>query len=244
MFIKRYGEGARIFWGLHGWSGDHTTFEPLVPFLPPDVTLYSVDLPGYGQSPPAPRWTLTELANEIASEIRKLPAQATLIGNCSGGILGLLALPQVGDLVGRLVLIDPFAYVPWYFRLLTSSLIGQYAYYSTFANPIGRWITNLSLKTHRTGETDLTVSFSRVDHTISYRYLKLLTELDGIERFSGISQPIDIVYGARTFDAIKRSIPRWRNLWPQARTFELTGAGHLPIREAAENLSRIIFSPC
>ncbi len=250
MFIKRYGQqdkqGQRIFFGLHGWSGDHTTFAPLAKYLPPDATLVSVDLPGYGQSPQPREWTLDALAEEITAEIEKLNAPVTLIGNCSGALLGLSAMelqPRLNRRIERLVMIDPFAYLPVYFKLFVTPPFGRYAYLSTFANPIGRWMTNLSLKGHRADETDLTGSFSGVDHAVSYRYLELMAKIDSIDRWAGIHHPTEIVYGAHSFGAIKRSVRMWQALWPHARAFELAGAGHLPILEATEELSRIVFHP-
>jgi pimeloyl-ACP methyl ester carboxylesterase len=53
--------------------------------------------------------------------------------------------------------------------------------------------------------------------------------------------PIDIVYGARTFAAVKKSAALWRTIWPQARCWELPTAGHLPLEEATAQLSEIIF---
>ena len=242
MFVERYGSGDRIYFGLHGWSGDHTTFAPLLDYLPTDVTFYCADLPGCGRSPAPGEWRLDELALEIAAEISKLNSlSVTLIGNCSGAILALAAMPRIAERVNRLILIDPFAFAPWYFKLFVATPIGKYAYYSTFANPLGRWITNLSLRRHRTESSDLTVSFREVDHSASYEYLRILCSIDGIERFAWIRHPIDIVCGERTFGAIKRSIDMWRGVWPQARVFELQDAGHLPIEEATENLSRIVF---
>jgi len=242
MFVERYGRGDRIFFGLHGWSGDHTTFAPLVNYLPDDAALYCADLPGCGRSQPPREWRLEELAREIADEISKLDSQSvTVIGNCSGAILSLAAMPRIAERVNRLILIDPFAFAPWYFKLFVATPIGKYAYYSTFANPIGRWITNLSLRRHRTEASDLTVSFRAVDHVASYNYLRMLCAIDGIESFAWIRRPIDIVCGERTFGAVKRSVGMWRGVWPQSRVFELQGAGHLPIIEASEELSRIVF---
>jgi pimeloyl-ACP methyl ester carboxylesterase len=242
MFVERYGRGDRTFFGLHGWSGDHTTFAPLVNYLPADAALYCADLPGCGRSQPPREWRLEELAGEIAAEISKLDSQSvTVIGNCSGAILALAAMPRISERVNRLILIDPFAFAPWYFKLFVATPIGKYAYYSTFANPIGRWITNLSLRRHRTGASDLTVSFRAVDHSASYQYLRMLCAIDGIERFAWIQSPIDIICGERTFGAIKKSVGMWQGVWPHARVFELEGAGHLPIEEATDDLSRIVF---
>lgn len=244
MFVERYGQGERLFFGLHGWSGDHTTFAPLRKFLPAAATILSPDLPGYGQSPPPREWTLRALADEVAAEIEMLDSSITAIGNCSGALLILSAMelrPELQERVRRLVMIDPFAYLPAYFKLFVTPPFGRYAYLSTFANPLGRWITNLSLKGHRTEASDLTGSFRGVDHTVSYRYLELLAGIDSIRRWASIRPPVDIVYGRRSFGAIKRSVEMWRGIWPHARTFELPGAGHLPILEATEELSRIVF---
>lgn len=279
MFIQRYGNGLRAFLALHGWSGDHRTFEPLLRYLPTDASFYSVDLPGYGQSPRLGTWErdvcssafrrrtaaqplppleggttnaplaltvksdLVLFAAAIGEVIDQLDAERfTLVGNCSGALLGLLAVPSRLARVERLVLLDPFAFVPWYFRLFIAKPFGKYAYYSTFANPLGRWLTNLSLAKHRTDATDLTGSFSKVDHTVSFRYLELLASLGSIERFRDVHAPTDIVYGARSFQAVKASVAMWQALWPHAQAWELAGAGHLPILEATEALSRIVFA--
>jgi pimeloyl-ACP methyl ester carboxylesterase len=223
MFVKRYGNGPRAFLGWHGWSGDHRTFEPLLRYLPAEVSFYSVDLPGYGQSPPPlGEWNLTTVAEEIGATIDKLAVERfTLVGNCSGALLGLQAVPSRLARIERLVLLDAFAFVPWYFRLFIEKPFGTYAYYSTFANPLGRWITNLSLARHRAAATDLTGSFGKVDHTVSLRYLELLASIGGIERFRDVHAPTDIVYGARSFQAVKASVAMWQALWPHAKSWEL-----------------------
>lgn len=243
MFVQRYGNGPRVFFGLHGWSGDHRTFEPLVRYLPDEVTFYSADLPGCGQSPKPAVWELAALTEVIGAALQKLTADRfTLVGNCSGALLGLLAAPPLLGRIERFVLIDPFAFVPWYFRLFVEWRFGKYAYYSTFANPIGRWLTNLSLAQHRNEETDLTGSFSRVDHEVSFRYLEILASIGSIERFRPLHAPADILFGARSFRAVKQSVAMWQALWPHVRCWELARAGHLPILEATDELSRIIFS--
>ena len=247
MYVKRYGTGEREFYfGLHGWSGDHRTFAPLAAHLPARASLYSADLPGCGQSPAPQSLTLDAVTGEIvAAVLAAVPPRAavTLIGNCSGAILGLSAAARLGERVGRLVLIDPFAYWPWYFRVFVAQSFGRHAYRATFANPLGRWLTNQSLRGRRTTDTDLTQSFGHIDHDVAQRYLALLAEVEGVERFASLrGVPIDIVYGERTFAAVKKSVPLWRSVWPQARARMLCGAGHLPILEATAQLAGIIFA--
>src|SRR5215468_8159491 len=234
MHVECYGSGSRVYFGLHGWGGDHATFAPLTRYLPAGAALYSADLPGYGRSPAPRSWELAAITDEIADAIAGVDSPVTVIGNCSGAVFALLAAE-------RLILIDPFAYLPWYFKIFLNKRIGRYAYYSTFANPVGRWLTNLSLSKHRTADTNLTESFVSVSHDVAYRYLALMGELDDIARFSQLRLPVDLIYGARTFGAVKESIALWRGVWPQARRHELAGAGHLPIQEATEQLSEIVF---
>ena len=97
------------------------------------------------------------IAESIAAFIESLDsARVTVIGNCSGAILGLLANELVPSRIARFVLIDPFAFLPWYFKVFVHPTYGRVAYHSTFANPIGRWATNLSLKKKRSADSDLT----------------------------------------------------------------------------------------
>jgi pimeloyl-ACP methyl ester carboxylesterase len=242
VYIKQDGSGDRVFFGLHGWGGDHTTFAPLLEFLPDDATFYSLELPGCGRSPAPPDLSLATVSREIADAIEQTGAQpVTIVGNCSGAIFGLVAMDLIAERINRLVLIDPFAYAPWYFRLFASPTIGRYAYQSTFANPIGRWITNLSLKRRRSEDVNLTETFGHVDHQVAFRYLQLLLEIDSVETFAWIRSPIDIIHGGRSFRAIREGIALWRGVWPQVRVHELEGAGHLPLQETPAALSRIIF---
>lgn len=245
MYSKIYGNGPRTFFGIHGWSGSHETFLPLVQGLPPDVSFISVDLPGHGRSPWPKQATLRRIGGLVASEMERIGApRFTFVGNCSGALIGLAAIennPALLARIERMVLIDPFAYAPWYFRIFLIPVIGRLFYYSTFANPAGRWITNLSLRGRRAAETDLTDSFREVDHSVSYRYLQLVTALGEVDRWRGISVDTDIVYGDRTFGAIRRSIGIWRSVWPHIRISELQECGHLPILEATEELKYLIF---
>ena len=241
MHVECYGSGSRVYFGLHGWSGDHATFAPLAAYLPAGAALYSADLPGYGRSPAPRSWGLAAITDEIAGAIAGVDSTVTVIGNCSGAVFGLLAAERLPRRIERLILIDPFAYLPWYFKIFLNKRIGRYAYYSTFANPVGRWLTNLSLSKHRAADTNLTESFVSVSHDVAYRYLALLGELDGVARFSGLRLPVDLIYGARTFGAVKESIALWRGVWPHARCHELAGAGHLPIQEATGQLGEIVF---
>ncbi|MCS7316468.1 MAG: alpha/beta fold hydrolase [Bryobacterales bacterium] len=243
MYVERYGSGLAAVLGLHGWSGDHRTFEPLVPYLPPMVTLYAPDLPGCGQSPPPGEWTLAGVLAPLADLARKLPAPLTLLGNCSGAILALcLALRLPESSLARLVLIDPFAYWPWYFRVFASRAIGAYAYWLSFGNPIGRRLLNLALAAKRNRQTDLTAGFRFASQRTALAYLRMLEEIRDLSEFARLRVPVQILHGERTFGAVRASLRSFQALWPAATVQEIAGAGHLPLKEAPQAVAASIFA--
>lgn len=250
MYFEKYGSGENVFVGFHGWSGDHRTFHPILKYLPDNITFYSADLPGIGKSPAPKEWTIQHLVIEISQGLTSLKAPSvSIIGSCSGGLLALFVAKYLlesgmNTIIKRLVLIDPYAFFPWYFSVFVSpkmGKIGWYAYYTTFANPIGRWMTNLSLSNHRNEGVDLTESFSDVDHRTTYKYLQLLFEGGESEQFRQITIPVDIVYGENTFKAVFESVRQWKTILPIVTCHQLNKAGHLPIIETPKELIAVML---
>lgn len=244
MNVEQYGRGARAFFAFHGWGGDHREFAPLAAKLPDDACLFSVDLPGYGESPKPARWEMDEIMREIVATVESRDLTAvTLIGFCSGAALALLAAQRLPMRVERVVMIDPFAFVPWYFRIFLAGEFGRRAYRATFASPLGRKITTRILQRKQATDDDFMGAFGRVDHEVTLRWLELLHRVGPVEQFAGLTLPVDIAHGERTFAAVRESVRQYRRVLPQARIHELRHAGHLPLVRAAKPLAEIIFRP-
>jgi len=242
MYSKQYGSGPEIVVGLHGWGGDHRTFEPLEPWRPSHSSLLAVDLPGYGRSAPPAAWSLESIAADICDHLDHSGVlRFSIVGNCSGAVVGLYVAKLVSERIERFVLIDPFAFIPWYFKIFLLGTFGRTAYRTTFATSLGRSITNGALAHRRTRSSHLTASFETIDHETVFRYLKMMEDVGDIQRFSAFTMPLTLAYGENTFAAVKESITRWKAVWPQAASFELSGAGHLPIVEAPQALAPIVF---
>ena len=248
MHRVQTGRGGKVVVGFHGWSGDHRTFQPLLQKLPEAISLYSYDLPGCGRSPEPARWEIREVARSLAKELLGLEKEnLTLVGSCTGGLMAVFVARELvemgrGSVVGRLVMIDPFAECPWYFRLFLIPVLGRIMYATAFANPVGRWITNLFLSEKRSGKVDLTESFARVNHRVTLAYLRMFESAGAPEQFQGLKIPNDIIYGQKTFGAVKLAVERWRRVFPEARLHVLPGVGHLPIDEGTEMVERILFA--
>ena len=247
MHRVRTGRGGHGVVGFHGWSGDHTTFDPLIQKLPEAVSFYSFDLPGCGKSPKPKVWEIRSVARSIAEEVAALGKEkVTLVGSCTGGLMALFVARELlemgrGGVVGRLVMIDPFAVCPWYFRIFLTPLFGPLMYGVTFANPLGRWITDLFLKERRGSDVSLTESFVRVDHRVSLATLRMFERAGEPEQFRGMDIPVEIIRGEKTFTAVKEAVERWKGVWPAMPVHILAGVGHLPIEEASEAVRKIVF---
>lgn len=242
MRVERSGTGSRSFLGLHGWASDGRVFAPLTPHIPSDVSFYSADLPGCGRSARPSTWSVADITAEIVSTVHEHGMkEVTIVGHCAGGIFGLFAARTAPAAIDRIVAIDPFAYLPGYFRLFLGDGFGRRAYQATFANPVGRWLTNKTLNAGLQNQTDMTASFGEVDHEVARRYLELFAAMGGLEQFSSVTTTVDLVYGEHTFNAVKKSVVLFQNAIPHARAIPLEGARHMPITEATVPLSRIIF---
>ena len=248
MHFIRKGKGGRGIVGFHGWSGDYTTFLPLMEKLPEAVSFYSYDLPGCGRSSEPARWEIRDVARSVAKELLALEKEnLTLVGSCTGGLMAVFVARELiemgrGSVVGRLVMIDPFAECPWYFRLFLIPGLGGLMYRTAFANPLGRWMTNVMLKEKRTGDVNLTESFRQVNHQVTLKYLRTFERAGAPEQFQGLKIPTEIVRGEKTFGAVKQAVVRWRQVWPEANVHILPGVGHLPIDEGTEMVERILFA--
>ncbi len=239
--VVQYGSGPRSFVGIHGWSGSHRSFEPLMPHLPGDARFHAVDLPGFGASPDPLGWEMDSFLDPVDEALP--PGRSTLVGACGGAIVALFLAIRRPERVERLVMIDPFAYAPWYFGIFGTPIFGRLFYGLTFMNPVGRWLTNQGVRRHRSAGTDLVEGFRGVRHAANLAYLRLLVRSarTDFRRFAAYSGPVDILRGRRTFGAVAAGVPKWRGVWPDLRDVVIEGAGHLPIFEATDEVGTWVF---
>ena len=243
MHVERFGNGPRHFLGLHGWNGTTGTFRPLVRRLPADVTFWAVDLPGCGRTPRPSLLTTESVMQPLEKWLSRSPDTMNVIGNCSGAIFALLLAQRFPDQARRVTMIDAFSVTPWYFQLFLWPVAGELAYYTAFANPVGRTIANLSLSSKRKADTDLTNGFRNTDHAANLAYLHVFQDAAAQVAFEEITTPVDLLYGEKTFAAIRRSIPFFQSRLPVDRVECLLGAGHLPLLEAPDQIGAFLFAP-
>lgn len=223
-------EGSSVWVGLHGWNGTRRTFDPLLAHLSAELAFYAVDLPGYGASARPPEWRLPLVGESVVAALREVGVErCSLIGSCSGGVVGLFVAKALGEDLDHFVWLEPFAYVPWYLSLLTMPLLGRLFYAFAFGTNVGRGTANAVLADD--GEPDLMASFEDTDLDVPYRYLQLFGRLGAPEQFEGISGTKHLLHAERTFGAVRTSVRRWEAVWPDAVAERIDGAGHLLLEE-------------
>jgi len=241
MFTKTYGRGERTVLALHGWGGDHREFAAVAARLPPDVRLVSVDLPGYGASPPPACWTREAVLTPLRALLDTLPAPVTVTGFCSGAVWAFNLALYRPDTVGRLVLIDPLARVPGYFRLFTWGSFGRHAYQTTFHSRTGRAVTDFVLRRRQRTQANFTASMRAIDPEVTLGYLRMYRGMDDLVGPARVDMKVDLCRGEHTFRAVKRTVDQLAGLWPQATVHTLRGVGHLPMIQGAAQIRRVLW---
>jgi pimeloyl-ACP methyl ester carboxylesterase len=94
---------------LHGLGGEASDWSDVVSRLP-EVDCFAIDLPGFGQSPPARRFGIADQAAAVVAVIEGLDAGARavrLVGNSLGGSVAVQVAATRPDLVSELALLCP-----------------------------------------------------------------------------------------------------------------------------------------
>jgi pimeloyl-ACP methyl ester carboxylesterase len=248
MFQHTHGNGDRLVVGFHGWSGTHETFQALAAHMPGDARLMALDLPGFGRTDAPPTWDVQAMGAAIAEFIEQQPefqqaSHVTLVSSCAGCYPLLTTAQSLTRPADRIVMVDAFAFAPWYFRVFTNRHWGHYAYYCTFANPLGRWLTNRGLADKRANpDGNLARTFEQTNHRHTIEYLRACVALGHYSRFADVQAEIILAHGEKTFGAVRQSLNMWRENWPAATSHELQGAGHLGLEEAPGQVAELIFA--
>ncbi|MGH9212564.1 MAG: alpha/beta fold hydrolase [Acidimicrobiales bacterium] len=117
---------------IHGSGASGVFWRPMVPALAGHHHVIRVDLPGCGQSPPAPLYDVPARARRLAAVLDELGLRpVTVVGHSSGGYMATALAEQRPDLVGSLALIssgpspDALLAQPVLLRLLMAPPLGR-----------------------------------------------------------------------------------------------------------------------
>jgi pimeloyl-ACP methyl ester carboxylesterase len=102
LAVDRTGDGPPLLL-LHGTTSSRRIWEPLVPVLAEKATVFALDLPGHGESPPT-SFTPPAWASEVADFLDQHEIErAAIVGHSAGGWTAL-ELAKLGRAEGVLAL--------------------------------------------------------------------------------------------------------------------------------------------
>lgn len=235
---------------IHGSGAAGASWDPMVPVLAAHHHVIRVDLPGCGQSPPAPSYQVPAQAGRVAAVLDDLGLRRVAVaGHSSGGYVGTALAEQRPDLVGSLALIgtgpslDALLPQPLILRVLLEPPIGPLVW----SVRSDAWIRK-GISATAAIPVDVPDELVAGVRGITYRTMRRVLRENGAyiaertvpERLAPLDLPVLVICGAAD--------PRWDpasarqyEAVPHARVERLPGVGHLPILEAPDATSGLLL---
>ena len=146
--------------------------------------------------------------------------------------------------IREIVLLEPFAFMPWFFSIFLKPITGYPLYKMVFDNPLGRALTRSGLRKQGGDQekVDMVGNFGQqTDLLAAYEYLRHYGTITDHTVFKEATAPVRIICGENSFKAIHRSVGLWQQNWPDLTLHELSGIGHMLSQEAPELTASLIF---
>lgn len=235
---------------IHGSGASGASWGPVAGALAGHHHVIRVDLPGCGQSPPAPSYDVPEQAGRVAVLLDGLGLRhVTLAGHSSGGYVATALAEQRPDLVGSLALIstgpslDALLPQPFILRALLAPPLGPLLWPRRSDAMIRKGISATTARPVDIPDdvvADLRNITYRVFRIVLRRNAEYVAERSVPERLADLDVPVLVIFGAAD-PRYEPSSAHQYDAVPNARVEMLPGVGHVPILEAPETTSELLL---
>ncbi len=240
-FFQRPGQGIPVVL-LHGFPFDHTIWQPVIPFLPPDAWLILPDLRGHGQSdaPPGP-YSMAMLASDIAAILGYLRVRkAVLVGHSMGGYVALAYARTYPKYLAGLGLVAS--------RADADTPEGRAARYKLVDDIPEKGLSVLVDAMLPKLTPDEALAAKLRDVILGAKTDGVLGVLQGMaERpdssslLASLNVPLMAVVGGRDMLIAPEQAKRLASLTDRLRLVEIPEAGHMPMMESPEMTAKAIL---
>jgi pimeloyl-ACP methyl ester carboxylesterase len=235
---------------IHGSGASGASWGPVAGALAGHHHVIRVDLPGCGQSPPAPSYDVPEQAGRVAVLLDCLGLQhVTLAGHSSGGYVATALAEQRPDLVGPLALIstgpslDALLPQPFILRALLAPPLGPLLWPRRSDAMIRKGISATTAR-----PVDIPDDAIADLRNITYRAFRKVLRCNAAyvaersvpERLADLDVAVLVIFGAAD-PRYEPSSAHQYDAVPSARVEMLPGVGHVPILEAPETTSELLL---
>lgn len=237
---------------IHGSGASGASWGPVVPALARRHHVIRVDLPGCGQSPPAPSYDVPGQAARVAALLDDLGRRGvTLVGHSSGGYVATALSEQRPGLVRSLVLIScgpsPGAFLPQptLVRAVSAPPLGPLVWALRSDAMLRKGFTSVCnlpvdipndviAEMRRTGYRTFRAVLRQNSAYLAERSIPArLIDLD-------LDIPILVIFGGADRRWDPSSVHQYDTV-PNARVEQLADVGHLPMFEAPDQTSRLLL---
>jgi pimeloyl-ACP methyl ester carboxylesterase len=246
---------------IHGWSSSWYAMSPLLGLVSQRFRAISIDLPGYGKSPPLPnRTTIPAYADILADLIEEVTdGPVVLVGHSMGGMTGLTLALRYPALIERMVLIDPTisGHLSRTINLMISpiTLLERFGLGSLIVSAAERMFVGITDRlmrpvsfAERTGITEEDYKRLRTDARqpgqgrARAECFLAMRENDLRGRLHQVETPSLVLWGAEDNTVPLRDAGVVADEWPEADLRIIPKAGHWPHFEAPNITRRQIAS--
>jgi pimeloyl-ACP methyl ester carboxylesterase len=235
---------------IHGSGASGSSWGPVVPALAGRYHVVRVDLPGHGQSPPAPSYDVPGQAARLAAALDELGLRpVTVAGHSSGGYVATALAEQRPDLVGSLALIssgprpDALLPQPVPLRVLIAPPLGPLLWRVRSDAMLRRGVTAVCNR-----PVDVPDDLIAETRAIGYRTFRTVLRHNGAyiaersvpARLTALDVPVLVIFGAADRRWNPSSAHHYDTV-PKARVEQLPGVGHFPMLEAPEETGGLLL---
>ncbi|HEV2820796.1 MAG TPA: alpha/beta fold hydrolase [Solirubrobacteraceae bacterium] len=231
---------------VHGVGATRAIWGRVLERLASDHAVIALDLPGFGDSPPAgPAFDLDEVADAVAEGLAAagVPIPFELVGHSLGGAVALTLAHRHPDMVGRLVLVAPAGLSPrppWLAETLGWAANLLVPVRRLAGGPlVGRQAARALMLTGTVHDgARLHPDDARIILGASARALRLregiatVTAADLRPMLGRLAAPPGLVWGERDLTIPVDGLDTVRALRPDAPARTLPNTGHVPMLEA------------
>lgn len=212
-----------VIWA-HGWGQSHAAFLSLIQSLKPYADHITLDLPGFGQSPPPPAtWGTEEYADCIAAWIKTLGSHKIIwVGHSFGCRVGIRLDAKHPDLISHMCLIAGAGLKrkrPLHKKIYFYCRIKLFKFLRKFV-PAGAFKDKLMTK------------FGSADYknagAMRTIFIRTVNE-DLTETAKHVTCPITMIYGANDTETPPEFGQRYSKLIPSNELFVLDGQDHYTV---------------
>ncbi len=222
---------------LHGWGTEAASLRPVQQFLGHSFATYSLDFPGFGQTPPPEQpWSVGDYADFTAAFCRELGLeQPVLLGHSFGGRVSILLGSR--SLAAKIILVDSAGILP---QRSAKYYVRVYSYKTAkkvFALPLLRRFRQQALAYWQ--KSNPSSDYQQAQGVMRPTFVKVVNE-DLAPYLPRITAPTLLVWGDQDTATPLADAHKMERLIPDAGLAVLEGAGHYSYLDRLPQFLRII----